>query len=1040
MRLAKTLAIAAGLVSLAASALVPPGIAHSATTPTVVLSNDFEDATSQGWFARGSASVAVSTTAAHAGTRSLLTTNRTATWQGPGRSVLGVLTAGATYTIEAQARLLTGAPASSLYLTMQRTPAGGSTTYQRVASASVTDADWVSLRGDYTFTGDSTDQQLYLESADATVSFYVDDITVTMTAPPPGGPADEAGVTSDFESGTTQGWAPRVSAEQLSLSPDAHSGQYALLTTNRAHTFDGPALNVLGKISKGKTYTISVWVKLPAGDAPASLRLSLERRLSGTPSYETLVGNTTVTATNWVHLTSRYTLGNDVDFLAVYLESASGTPSFLMDDFALTYVVPLPIQTDIPSLRDVFADDFRIGTAIDRTETVGVHSELLLKHFSSITPGNALKWDATEPDEGQFSWTEADAQVGFGVANGLGVRGHTLVWHSQTPTWVFQHPDGTPLTATAEDKALLLSRLESHIRAVVGRYRDQIYAWDVANEVIDEYSSDGLRHSPWYEITGLDFIRTAFRVAHEVAPAAKLYLNDYNTELPRKRQIAYDLISRLRAEGVPIDGIGHQMHLNVARPAVSDIEQTIELFAGLGVDQQITELDMSVYPNFVDSYPAIPAQTLIAQGYRYRDLFDALRRQHTHLSAVTLWGQADDNTWLRNFPIPRLDDPLLFDDGLQAKPAYWGVVDPSRLAPLTRTLNAPAGTAKIDAKRDLTWDLTPGTEITNASGLTATFSARWDAGYLYLLAEVVDATNDKTDTVEVFVDEDNGKTSAYGADDAHYVIQRGGTSAHGFAAHTKKLDNGYRVEAALPLSLAGTAGRTIGLDVRVRDASTPGADLSWNDQTHGQDADTSRWGTLTLVGEIPVVDAPKATPTVDGVVDAVWACAPVITTTVRLAGTGATATAQLLWDAHHLYLLATVTDPTIDESSANAYEQDSVEIFVDPANNKGTGYDDDDGQYRVSASNHQSIGGTFGAFAIADNLTSATRLVPGGYVVEASIELDTITPDYGGLLGFDLQVNDATAGTRTAATTWHDPSGMSYLDTSGWGVARLVSR
>lgn len=139
-------------------------------------------------------------------------------------------------------------------------------------------------------------------------------------------------------------------------------------------------------------------------------------------------------------------------------------------------------------------------------------------------------------------------------------------------------------------------------------------------------------------------------------------------------------------------------------------------------------------------------------------------------------------------------------------------------------------------------------------------------------------------------------------------------------------------------------------------------------------------------------------------------------------------------------MLAQVTDPTLDESSANAFEQDSVEVFVDPNNGKTAGYDDDDGQYRVSFGNHQTINGNFSSFAIAGNLASATRIVPGGYVVEVAITLNTLHPRFGTLVGFDLQVNDATAGVRTAATTWHDPTGLSFVNTSRWGVARLAAR
>jgi endo-1,4-beta-xylanase len=134
-------------------------------------------------------------------------------------------------------------------------------------------------------------------------------------------------------------------------------------------------------------------------------------------------------------------------------------------------------------------------------------------------------------------------------------------------------------------------------------------------------------------------------------------------------------VQRLRAEGVPVDGVGHQLHLNVERPSIADIEATFDKFATLGVRQQVTELDVSTYTNFVDSFPSIPATTIAAQGYRYQQLFDLFRRHKAQLDAVTVWGVSDANTWLKSFPFPRLDLPLLFDEQLQAKPAYWGIVD-----------------------------------------------------------------------------------------------------------------------------------------------------------------------------------------------------------------------------------------------------------------------------------------------------------------------------------------------------------------------------
>lgn len=460
----------------------------------------------------------------------------------------------------------------------------------------------------------------------------------------------------------------------------AHGGTGSLAVTGRTAGWQGPSLDVLGVLEKGTQYTVTAWVRLAAGAAADSARLSVERRTAGTASYDQVAGNTAVSADGWVALTGRYTLATDADFLHVYVETANTTGSFFVDDVAVSYVPALPIQTGIPRIRDVVTE-FPVGAAITAAETLGVHGELLARHFTSVTPGNALKWDATEPAENSFSYAQADPLIAYAKANDLAVRGHTLVWHNQTPAWVFTDAAGAPMTATAENKALLLARLENHIRNVVAHYGDDIATWDVVNEVIDESQADGMRRSTWYTVSGLDYIRTAFTVAREVAPHAKLIINDYNTNVPAKRDALYNLVAKLRAEGVPIDGVGHQMHINVGWPTVAETEAMLQKFAALGVTQQITEMDVSIYRDSSESFPAPPADRLLSQAYVYRDMLALFRRHAGQISSVTLWGLADDNTWLDTFPVTRKDAPLLFDTGLQAKSAYWGVVDPTRITP-----------------------------------------------------------------------------------------------------------------------------------------------------------------------------------------------------------------------------------------------------------------------------------------------------------------------------------------------------------------------
>ncbi|GGL27298.1 endo-1,4-beta-xylanase [Planomonospora parontospora] len=973
--------LTAALLCLATLVAVPAP-AHAAQPVTY----DFESGT-QGWGPRGDGvSVTASSELARSGTASLLVTGRSENWHGA--VVAPHFAEGRTYTVTAFARAVAGE--STVALTVQRTPDGGDTVYERVAAATVGDAGWVELSGRYTFTGASTDLQLYAESSDPAAAYRLDDVTITEES----GSGGEDGTSTDFETGTAQGWRARASATLAATASAARRGGYGLAVSDRSASWDGPALDVLPVMAKGAKYTASIWVR---PEAATSLGLSIERRSGDTPSYDRIAAPREVAAGQWTELKGTYTLGHDVDFLSVYVESASDTTPFAVDDFTLVHVPAVPIQRDIPALKDVLG--FTIGTAVQRPQTLGEHGELLRRHFESVTPGNQLKWDATEPREGEFTFAEGDHLVDHAHANGLKVRGHTLAWHSQTPDWVFE---GT--------KADVLRRLENHIRAVAGRYKGRLYAWDVVNEVVDENQPDGLRRSKWFQTTGLDYIRTAFRVAREVDPDAKLYINDYNTEFPRKRRALYELVKKLRAEGVPIDGVGHQLHVNIEQPHASEIEETIELIAGLGVDQQVTELDVSVYTDFVQSYPEIPAALLLQQGHRYKEIFDVFRRQSGHLSSVTLWGLADDDTWLSTFPITRLNAPLLFDDRLQAKPAYWGVVDPSRLEPLVHDVEVPEGTPRIDGRRDREWDLLPDVRPARNGGLSAGVQFRRSAKGLSVLAEVTDPSRDGQDTVTVTVG---------GAD--HVIRRTGphakGPHAKGLRAHVGKTPGGYRVEALLPAGASGAGG----VRLTVRDASSQ---------------DTLVWaGEMTPVPAVRTTAAVRGTPKVDGTVDAVWARAPEIRTATWVQGTaGATARVRALWDAGRLHVLARVSDPRLSEESPDAWQQDSVEIFVDADNGKTKGYGDDDGQYRISFTGRRTVGGPLDPAAIEGNLTSAVRQVPGGYVVEATIELPTAALGGDALLGFDVQVNDATGASRTAAATWSDPTGLAHLSTARWGV------
>lgn len=362
------------------------------------------------------------------------------------------------------------------------------------------------------------------------------------------------------------------------------------------------------------------------------------------------------------------------------------------------------VQTDIPGLKDVLRRRGieHVGVAVDQRETTGRSAELLLRHFDAITPENAGKPESVQPVEGQFTWDSLDRLLDFADENGVDVYGHVLVWHSQTPAWFFKDGD-RDLTSSPADRALLRSRLKAHIKAIAdhvdARYPDgdsPIWAMDVVNEVIADGPNDNphdMRDSRWFQVLGEGFVDDAFRLARRYFPDTKLFINDYNTEMPEKRADYLELIKALKKRKVPIDGVGHQAHVDVARP-VQWLEDSITAVRRLDrhLLQAVTELDVNLskqntgadvssgeVPEYERAF-ADDDDAVIEAGYYYRDLFDMLERQSRSIDSVTFWGISNARTWLRTWPLPRpWENPLPFDDDLQAAPAYWGIVDPSRL-------------------------------------------------------------------------------------------------------------------------------------------------------------------------------------------------------------------------------------------------------------------------------------------------------------------------------------------------------------------------
>jgi endo-1,4-beta-xylanase len=671
----------------------------------IVAQYGFEDGTVQGWTSFNGASAPVnSTAAAHGGGQSLLTATNSSGGGGPAIRLTN-LVPGASYQITGYVLLSSGEAATAANLTMQRSDPGcsGGTCYDTIGTyqVPVSDSGWVQVGGTYTVSSSETGLLLYaqLVGPASAQSFYLDDIVINQIAGPPGGPQDNSGISTTFEDSALDGWSSRAGSALANSTADAHGGTHSLLVTNRVAAYDGPQISVSDKMYNGSAYSISVWVKLaPSATQNDTLRVSLQTTLAGTTTYHTVVGNTAVPLATWVQLSiPNYSMGlaYDPGQAFLYVESNSGTQDFYIDDFQLTFIPPVEIQKDIPSIYQTLSQYFPVGAAVDSTDLSGPHAELLTKHFNSIVSGNDMKWDATEPQEGRFTFATADAEVSFAVAHGMKIRGHNLVWATgaQTPAWVFREADGiTPLSASnPADVSLLTQRIQNHIMSEVEHFGSAIYVWDVINEPLDPNQHDCLAHGPFYQVLGASYLDITLRAARLYAPpGTQLFINDYSTTDPKRLACLVSVVAHLRLRGVPLDGVGHEMHNHIDNPSPVAMFGAIELLAVLfpHIHQQVTELDVSVYPagdntsNYGANGGSVPESLIAQQGRLYEKYFKVFRALKGKLDAVTIWGIGDDNTWLDSFPISRLDLPLPFDTRLQAKPAYWGIVDPTKLPPL----------------------------------------------------------------------------------------------------------------------------------------------------------------------------------------------------------------------------------------------------------------------------------------------------------------------------------------------------------------------
>ena len=742
---------------------------------------------------------------------------------------------------------------------------------------------------------------------------------------------------------------------------------------------------------------------------------------------------------------------------------------------------PPEIEKDIEDWKDsvisndALGKDAIAGTGIMLSEiTDDTLMELVEKHFNAVTFGNELKPDAlfnyqletsiatkTVQFDGKdllvpvvndagdsLDFSRADAMVDkileWNEANPdrkIRIRGHVLVWHSQTQEWFFH--ENYDISQPYVDKETMNRRLEWYISSVFdhyfgeaanGKYDGLFYGWDVVNEAVigntyrtDTVSTaeslDEIRHgnnsSWWHVYKSNEFIINAFKYANKYAPEnVELYYNDFGETDNIKSEGIIKLISDVKsAEGTRLDAFGMQAHYSVDSFSAAQFKKVAQKYAAAAGKVQLTELDFQASAAY-KSGAASKESEYTKMAYCHKQLFDAakdLKKNGTNVAGITVWGVIEPNSWLHSQSNlgggadGSKQCPLLFDGKYKAKPAYWAYVDATKLEPSIQDI--------VVAEQK--GDTISGTEYSFSDDDTqAAFIPTWDKDGLNVLVSVKDAIIDDTDAVTVYVDETN---SAGDVTPVKRTVKR---------SEAQAVDGGYRATIKVPMTDLKVA-KTIGMDVKVMNKDKA---VNFNDLTGKQETSSKYYAKATLKPGIERVT--KGTVKIDGEADSAWDKAVAIPLTINLKAS-VTADAKVLWDDENLYVYATVKDPVLNKDGGDAYQQDSLEVFIDENNAKTESYDDDDKQYRINYENEHSFNGKK---CLEENVQSAAKVTGDGYVIEAAFKWTDIQPKEGDRIGLEFQINDADAsGTRIGTLSWNDETGMGWSKSSVYGTIELTA-
>lgn len=880
---------------------------------------------------------------------------------------------------------------------------------------------------------------------------------------------------------------------------------YGVINRDPATATSGDCFSqdITDAVELGEEYQYSFWAKLSDvyKDAPEEQRnvdfapfyvSGGEATYLGSYSTGVLSGEITktLTAGEWTKFSGTFNVPKTADQIVIrIIEQGTnyGQGDCVKGAYCVTGVSmkkitrPKPeIEKDIPewktSVTESLGNDSIAGTAIMLSEiSDDTLMELVEKHFNAVTFGNELKPDAlfnyqidgnsvptkTITFEGEelqvpivndagdsLDFSRADAMADKILAwnnahpdQKIRIRGHVLVWHSQTQEWFFH--ENYDITKPYVNKETMNRRLEWFISSVFdhyfgeaanGKYDGLFYGWDVVNEAVigNTYRTDKvsaaeslseIRHgnnsSWWHVYESNEFIINAFKYANKYAPEnVELYYNDFGETDNTKCEGIVKLINDVKsAEGTRLDALGMQAHYNVDGFSAAQFKSVAKKYAQAAGKVQLTELDFKASSTY-DGTAATKESEYTKMAYCHKNLYEAikaLKAEGANVSGITVWGVIEPNSWLHSQSdlgggaSGSAQCPLLFDGNYKAKPAYWAYVDASKLQPAIQ---------KVTITEAKDGNIAGETYTIDQGAVQAEFIPVWDADGLTVQVKVKDTTVNDADAVTVYVDPDNSAS-----DITPHKVTVARTAAAAIAG-------GY--QATVKVSMKGLkVAQQISLDVVVNNDGETG---SFNDLTGKQESSSKYYAVATMKPGIEKI--PYGTISVDADADAAWGNAVNIPLTINK-GSEASANAKVLWDDDNLYVYATVKDAVLDKTGAQTHEQDSLEVFIDEDNGKTASYGEDDKQYRINYNNEQSFNGKK---CLAENVKSKTKTIEGGYVVEAAFKWTDIKPANGTKIGLEFQINDAKGGKRIGTLSWYDETGMGWSGSNVYGTVELTGK